>query len=215
MTEEEWLASCDMLSLIPFLRGKGTDRKFRLFVCACGRRAWEFIGGPLRQQALEVAERLADGAAGGQEGAAMRQALLDVFLQPAPPPWTHAHDAASAALEEVAFEGAERAAVIAPDEGWQATFRAQSHLLRCIFGNPFRPVSLNPACRTPAVSSLAEAAYENRTLPSGELEPARLAILADALEEAGCAEAAILDHLRGPGPHVRGCWVVDRLLGKE
>jgi hypothetical protein len=41
------------------------------------------------------------------------------------------------------------------------------------------------------------------------------AILADALEEAGCTDAAILSHLRGPGPHVRGCWVVDLLLGKE
>ena len=59
MNESEWLTSYDMLKLIPYLGGKGTDRKFRLFVCACGRRAWEFIGGPLRQQALEVAERFA------------------------------------------------------------------------------------------------------------------------------------------------------------
>jgi hypothetical protein len=40
-------------------------------------------------------------------------------------------------------------------------------------------------------------------------------VLADALEEAGCQDADILVHLRGPEPHVRGCWVVDLLLGKH
>jgi hypothetical protein len=59
---------------------------------------------------------------------------------------------------------------------------------------------------------LAQVAYDERNLPSWELDPARLA---DALEEAGCADADILSHLRGPGPHVRGCWAVDLLLGKE
>src|SRR5262249_27906398 len=79
-------------------------------------------------------------------------------------------------------------------------------LIRDIIGNPFRPVTLNPTWRTPAVTSLAQAAYDERHLPSGELDTQRLAILADALEEAGCTSAEILDHLRSPGPHVRGCW---------
>jgi hypothetical protein len=52
-------------------------------------------------------------------------------------------------------------------------------------------------------------------MPSGHLDPARLAVLADALEDAGCADADLLGHLRGPGPHIRGCWAVDLLLGKE
>jgi hypothetical protein len=65
------------------------------------------------------------------------------------------------------------------------------------------------------VRRLAEGAYEHRLLPSGTLDLARLAVLADALEEAGCDQADILKHLRGPGPHVRGCWAVDLLLGKE
>ena len=52
-------------------------------------------------------------------------------------------------------------------------------------------------------------------MPAGTLDNTRLAVLADALEEAGCTEADILGHLRGPGPHVRGCWVVDLILGKE
>ena len=61
---------------------------------------------------------------------------------------------------------------------------------------------------------MAEAAYEQRELPAGTLDPARLTVLADALEDAGCADADLLGHLRGPGPHVRGCWAVDLLLGK-
>jgi len=83
----------------------------------------------------------------------------------------------------------------------------QADFLRDIFGNPFRPVSLAPAWMTPAVLNLAQAAYDNRPLPSGLLDNAGLAILADALEEAGCADPEILSHLRGPGPHVRGCWL--------
>jgi hypothetical protein len=64
------------------------------------------------------------------------------------------------------------------------------------------------------VLSLAQAAYEERNLPSGTLDNARLAVLADALEDAG-ASGAILEHLRSEGPHVRGCFAVDLLLGKE
>jgi hypothetical protein len=88
-------------------------------------------------------------------------------------------------------------------------------LVRDVMGNPFRPVALNPAWLTPSVLALAQAAYDNRILPAGTLEPARLAVLADAVEEAGCDNADILNHLRQPGEHVRGCWVADLLLGKE
>ncbi len=58
-------------------------------------------------------------------------------------------------------------------------------------------------------------AYDERGLPAGILDPTRLAMLADALEDAGCTDAALPGHLRGPGPHVRGCRAVDPLLGKE
>jgi hypothetical protein len=85
---------------------------------------------------------------------------------------------------------------------------AQAHLLRCVFGNPFRPVPFAPAWRTPEVTALATAIYEERAFD-------RLPILGDALEDAGCTDAAILEHCRGPGPHVRGCWVVDLILGKS
>jgi hypothetical protein len=80
--------------------------------------------------------------------------------------------------------------------------------LRDIFGNPFRPVTLNPSWRTPTVKQLAEAIYKERAFE-------RMPILADALEDAGCDNADILSHCRGGGEHVRGCWVVDLVLGRE
>lgn len=91
-------------------------------------------------------------------------------------------------------------------------------LLRDIFGNPFRPVTIDPVWRTwnnGTVVKLSQAIYDERELPSGHLDAGRLAILADALEDAGCTNTDILDHCRSPGLHVRGCWVVDLLLGKE
>jgi hypothetical protein len=97
----------------------------------------------------------------------------------------------------------------------QAAKFVQSRLVHDIFGNPFRPATREGAWVTPTVTGLASAAYEERVLPTGELDPARLAVLADAIEEAGCPNADILNHLRERGPHVRGCWPVDLLLGKE
>jgi hypothetical protein len=89
-------------------------------------------------------------------------------------------------------------------------------LLRELLGNPFRTApAVDPAWRDGAVRKLAEAAYEERRLPEGTLEPVRLPLLADALEDAGCTDAELLGHLRSPGPHVRGCWAVDLVLGKS
>ncbi|MGH7224855.1 MAG: hypothetical protein ACRELF_16650, partial [Gemmataceae bacterium] len=85
-------------------------------------------------------------------------------------------------------------------------------LLRDVFGNPFRPVTLTAAYRTPTVISVARAAYDERQLPSGELDLHRLAVLADALEESG-APGDLVAHLRFPGSHVRGCFAVDLCLG--
>jgi hypothetical protein len=110
----------------------------------------------------------------------------------------------------------------AKTEAWESAVWAeravQSALLRDILGNPFRPPpAIDPAFLTwnaGTVARLAQAAYDNRLLPSGELDPARQGVLADALEEAGCTDVELLGHLRGPGPHVRGCWAVDLLLGR-
>ncbi len=103
------------------------------------------------------------------------------------------------------------------EEAGTAERAAQVALPRCVFDNPFRPTAVDPAwwawnCGT--VSRLAEAAYQKRELPSGYLSLSRLSLVADALEDAGCSDAAIVGHLRSAGPHVRGCWPVDLLTGR-
>jgi hypothetical protein len=79
---------------------------------------------------------------------------------------------------------------------------------RCLLGDPRHPIALNPSWLTSTVTALARQMYESRDFSV-------MPILADALQDAGCEDAAILDHCRGPGPHVRGCWVVDLVLGKS
>jgi hypothetical protein len=95
----------------------------------------------------------------------------------------------------------------------------QCRLVRDIFGNPFRaPPPPPPSVRTwndGTVLRLATATYEDRVLPAGTFRADRVAVLADALEEAGCRDADLLGHLRGPVPHVRGCFAVDLLLGRS
>ena len=82
------------------------------------------------------------------------------------------------------------------------------HLLRDIFGNPFRPVAFAQAWRSETAVAMATGIYAERAFD-------RLPILADALEEAGCDHPDVLSHCRGPGPHARGCWLVDLVLGKS
>jgi hypothetical protein len=121
--------------------------------------------------------------------------------------------------QDISWSCAEAAAweAIASDAtAWDAAANAESAaqaaLLRDLFGVlPFRPVSVNPDWLTwngGTVAKLAQVIYEERRFQD-------LPILADALEEAGCTNADLLDHCRRPGEHVRGCWAVDLLLGKE
>ena len=180
--------------------------------------------------AIEVAERFADGLVDEEERSAVAYLVdkdKDDGLDERDSPRFLAEVAASWAIQsDEAWKDAldpdtENFAAIAARCAAQAArscereAAAQCRLLRDIFGNPFRPVALDAALRTPAVLALAQAAYDHRTLPAGTLDPERLAVLADALEEAGCTDAEILAHLRGPGDHVRGCWAVDTLLDKS
>ena len=95
---------------------------------------------------------------------------------------------------------------------------AQANLVRCVFGNPFRPKpAVEPgwlAWNGGVVASLAGRIYDERQLPLGTLDAGQLAVLADALEDAGATDAGLLAHLRSPGPHVRGCFALDLLLGE-
>jgi hypothetical protein len=94
--------------------------------------------------------------------------------------------------------------------------RKQAGLVRDIFGTlPFRSVHIDPVLLTGPVVAIANAAYEDRLMPAGTVDTVRLAVVADALEESGCTDKDVLNHLREPdGVHVRGCWCIDLLLGK-
>jgi hypothetical protein len=226
MTEPDWLAFGDSLPMLKYLRGRASDRKLRLFACACCRRVWGLLpGDPNRALVAAVEGR----PAGAFDDPGLHEALLASSSQEHEWGSSQAYwavkylgrsfyklDPLSAAVE-VVF----RAARAAEDEGGGAVAAeraAQAGLLRDIFGNRFCPVAFDSAWLSwngGTVRALAQVAYDERTMPDGTLDPARLAVLADALEEAGCADAEILSHLRGPGPHVLGCWAVDLLLAKE
>jgi hypothetical protein len=126
---------------------------------------------------------------------------------------SEAEEQANATVEGAAAWRAEQQAAVRSERV------AHAALIREIFGNPFRPApAIDPAWLAwngGTVRTLAELAYEHRSLPSGHLDPARLSLLADALEDAGCGAAELLAHLRSPGPHVRGCLALDLVLGKE
>jgi hypothetical protein len=207
------------------------ERRLRLFGVACCRRVWELLADARSRRAVEAAERFADGALSREQLRAAAKSAHSAVTE-ALGEWQRGARTWDV-REDSGVETADAAWRTAlPDEDFasglhmihlrtafpaqaarRTSRRQQAALLRDVF-NPFRTVSFDPAWRTPDVVALAEAAYQERTLPSGTLEPARLAVLADALEDAGCADKEVLAHLRGPGPHVRGCWVVDLLLGK-
>ena len=271
MSEREWLEGTKTWFMLPHIPQPASERKLRLFACACVRRVWHvwhLLPDERSRGAVEVAERFADGLA--DEGELEAAHAAAPFLDPPPPDAedaTAAEIAASArssalalatvaashaatqrrplsfpfrrefligAANEVATcaahargwaaagavtgaDGSPQVGAIAEaqDEAYWEEVRCQCGLLRCIFGNPFRPIAFDPAWCMPKVTALASAAYEERSLPAGILDTQRLAVLADAMEDAGCADTEMLSHLRGPGPHVRGCWVLDLLLGKE
>jgi hypothetical protein len=201
MIEEEWQNTADPHAMLAFLQAKASDRKLRLFAVACSRRIWTVIDA-LGQAAVEVSENYADGLAGTDEMRTVRLRCQGVGGQAS---WY-----AAASKPEVAARNAARSAQAGvagnPLLGTEAgELLAQAVLVRDIFG--LHP-SINPAWLTPIVLQLARAIYNDRAFD-------RMPILADALNEAGCDNDEILRHCRGPGPHVRGCWALDSVLGKE
>jgi hypothetical protein len=242
LAEADWAQSTHPHRLLDYLGDGASARKQRLCACACVRRVWNLLPDERSRVAVEVAESLADGAAGPAEretawrGAAAALDGLrpaeDAEMPAASLEWARAFATAAAfwtvALPEdvgrdcdptrEASGGSAGAVDMIPSAAGAkpaAEFPVQAALVRDVFGNPFRPVALSPAWLNwngGTIPNLARAAYEARVLPAGTLDPARLGVLADALEEAGCTDAGLLGHLRGPGPHVRGCFAVDLLL---
>jgi hypothetical protein len=212
MTEAEWHSSADPQKMLAFLRdgGPASERKLRLFGCACVRRVVRLMPDKHSHRAVEVAERFADGLAGQGELLAAWQSTVRADGDHSR--WVLLKEPAVAA-EDPAFYAAAATRASRRASAREAEWAGQASLLRDIFA-PFSHTHVEPSWLTREALALAQAAYDERQLPEGTLDPARPAVLADALEEAG-ADGAILDHLRGRGPHVRGCHVLDLLLSRE
>ena len=214
----------------------GPDRRFRLFACACCRRVWDLIPEACNRDAVAAVEGFVDGRVGGPEleaalvaSSAVEWAADGAGRRAEPGYWAvkylgrgfYKMTAAASAL----VVAVQAASAVHPEYGGEAgmflvPFRrpapapaavdaelaAQAALVRCIFGNPFRPVAPDPRWRTADVLGLARGIYEDRAFD-------RLPLLADALLDAGCESDEVLGHCRGGGPHARGCWVVDLALG--
>jgi hypothetical protein len=224
MTEQEW-DDCDdagrMLQFLHFGR-RISDRKLRLLGCACARLVWDRAGAEPPATTIETAEAFADGLS---TKAGLRRARQDVRRvrydlegkdSTSRPSWgaywlaevVATENAFGAVVDELVRLSPSCLFLGAPE--WSSV----CDLIRHTAGDPFDRVSIPYGSMTPTVVSLAASAYEERLSPSGELDRDRLAVLSDSLEEAGCDAGAFLDHLRGPGPHFRGCWVIDRIIGK-
>jgi hypothetical protein len=195
VNEELWLSATRSRTLLDHLHNAG-DRKVRLLAVAAVR----VFGGPLSSQessSLLVAERHADGDATASELIAAHVAV-------------ESHGWDRGRLWDVTRPrglGSPLGACYTLGKSSSAR-AAVCDLIRDIFGNPFRPVAFDPSWRSDNAVSLSRVMYETRDF-------AAMPILADALQDAGCEHADILDHCRGDGVHVRGCWVADLVLGRE
>jgi hypothetical protein len=226
MTEQEWLQTSDPMPMLVFLQGKASDRKLQFFVMACCRQIWPSFTDERSRRSIEVAEQFADGDATIEEliqacnvarGAAEQVCWDLVRLTAWTTTWLHIYSQ----IDEESNDdsGIARTLVFCTGEtgrGGRVIERelekkGQTDLFRDIFGNPFRPITIAPSLlrwHNGLIVSIARQMYDNRDFID-------MPILADALEEAGCTNVDILMHCRHPGEHVRGCWLVDLLLGKE
>jgi len=228
VTEQEWFETTEATALLKHLQGRVTDRKMRLLACAACQRIWHWIP-PKIQAAIARLEQIAGDYTAKAEILKLRvigreaervdpanavQWAAALAGQYATEATSHSETSVSCisfAAEAVGLSAAQKdrsRISVAFDIARGREARAQCLLIRDIFGDPFHPVTFRPAWRTATVTSLAEAIYADRAFD-------RLPILADALEDAGCTSAEVLEHCRGPGPHARGCWVVDLVLGKS
>jgi len=205
VTEHEWLNCTEPTEMLEFLREKVSVRRLTLFaVAACRQDQW-LMEDKRSRQAVEWAEKIVEGVAnwGVEEGpsdgdcylmAGAANRCMGVAGCLADRDTARAIENALTVVE-LLLEGEEESSQLAV-------------LIHDVFGNPFRRVTENPAWLTTTVVALAKGIYADRAFD-------RLPILADALQDAGCDNADILNHCRSEAPHVRGCWVVDLLLGKE
>jgi hypothetical protein len=244
MTEAEWLACGDPVPMLnflqggiialvdelptpesrasmrDFLQGNGRHRKLGLLALDCCNRVKAALTQEGSRRSVEILEQYLEGKAGRRrleatiwDAVAARNAVdasgtVDRRT-------THAQRAAAhvvcVAIANGVAEAIQESSLVLSWLGFpdpNEVKALQSEVIRCLFGNPFRPVTFSPEWRTDTALTLARQMYESPDFGA-------MPILADALQDAGCEDAAILEHCRGGEPHCRGCWVVDLILGKE
>ena len=234
MTEVEWLHCDDPGPMLRFIQPRASDRKLRMFLLACCRDLWDAAADEATRYTLAVATQVADSGPGGMTVAETRTlagwAVIDCGASIPYEPvltWTEeatrrkvASSAAGPLLEEVLealacsrlqdWSAARWDGMLQGVEAKGVGPARQAELLRDICRGPFRPIHFLAAWRAGnvgAIHGVAHAIYQEEAFDE-------LPVLGDVLEDAGCTEDEILGHLRGPGPHVRGCWVLDLILGK-
>ena len=221
MTEEQWRACASPQAMLGFLRGvgAGSDRKFRLFACACCRRIWDRFPDPRNHDLVIAVENFPNGKFEDAEieGPVCASSACEQECRSDPAYWVAKYlgrgfykmpaylSAVTVALQVRQIAGRERGEVQA-EALMQAEAAAQAELLREVFGTPARSAAFATEWRTDTAVSLACGMYESRDFSA-------MPILADALQDAGCDSDEVLNHCRAAGLHVRGCWVVDAVLG--
>lgn len=201
MTEAEWAACRDPAQLLDYHRMKRDPRRLRLLAAACVRAVVPADAPALVAEVLEVVERYADGAATRAEFLSARKAVRRAAGD-SHPVVLLLRNLTDDAMEAMTLTVWKARQLAGPEGG-----AVECGLNRCVFGNPFRPAVFDPAWRTEAVVALARGVYDDRAFE-------RLPVLADALEDSGCTDTGVLGHCRDGGPHARGCWVTDGLLGR-
>ena len=211
--EEDWLTCTDPMELFRHLFGKTGGRKLRL-LCIASCRCLGSILADAYWGLLDRLEQATDATLSADEE---KQLEADVWEHiekfPVLADWSASRYTASA-LYELSCRAYDDAfdCIVEASKAQGMAPQIHHHLcviLRDIFGNPFRPLAFDPAWRTTDALLLARGIYEEKAFD-------RMPILADALQDAGCDSADILDHLRDPNAtHVRGCWALDLVLGKE
>jgi hypothetical protein len=212
-TEPKWLEWSNVVGMLRFIhiRKLQSNRKFRLLACAWATSVNGWSAHPSHARAIDMAQRFADGWVPPNE----RLATM-ANLQLPPEPW-NAEQLVRASVRSTLEEDPGYAVsltlqcvlMLANQRSEEVDWQLHAPLLRDIFGNPFRPVTFDPAWRTSDVMILAQGIYNEHAFD-------RMPILADALQDAGCDNDDILNHCRDAStPHARGCWVVDLVLGKS
>lgn len=228
MTEAEWWVCENPKLMLEALQDQASERKLRLFACACCRHFWHLLIDQRSRTAVEVAERFSDGLLSDDEAQAAFASACEASLKvrSGPDHWPETvlrlrYQHSPETLWRAAFTAAfavgsgvgDVVAHIRSNQGILVAHSLQAQFLRDIFGPlPSRSVSVSSRHLNPQIIVLAQSIYDDRAF---DRLPVLADALADALEDAGCEANAILDHCRQPANHVRGCWAVDFLLGKE